>query len=215
MREHHAPHHEFQYASAAHQASTERAGMWLFLASEMLFFGGLFLVFVFCRHQNPAGFDVAARHTTLWIGAVNTVLLLTSSAVFSLAPALAAQDRAARIPLVCGVTAALGVSFLVLKGLEWNSDFTDHLWPGAGFALAAQTGAALFFAFYFVATFLHGAHMLIGLGLLAWLARKARTGGLADGWSVPADLVGLYWSFVDMVWLVLFPLLYLLGRTSA
>jgi cytochrome c oxidase subunit 3 len=210
-----APHRQFQFESPGHQAGTAIAGMWLFLATEMLFFGGLFLVFVFCRHQNPAGFDLAGQHTKLWIGALNTALLVTSSAVFSVAPVLAEQGRARRVPLVCAATAVLGLAFLALKGLEWRDDFAEHLWPGAGFALAGHAGAALFFCCYFVATGLHAVHMLAGLFLLAWLAWRARAGALDGGWAPPAEVVGLYWSFVDLVWLVLFPLLYLLGRAGA
>ena len=210
-----APHHEFQYANPGHQAGTAVAGMWLFLATEMLFFGGLFLVFIFCRHQNPAGFDLAGQHTRLWIGALNTVVLVTSSAVFSLAPTLAEQGRARLVPRVCAVAAGLGVVFLALKGYEYYTDFDEGLWPGTGFALAGHTGAALFFSFYFMATGLHAVHMVIGLGLLTWLALRARRGALDNGWSPPVEVVALYWSFVDMVWLVLFPLIYLLGRAAA
>ncbi|CAH2600594.1 Cytochrome c oxidase polypeptide III [Rhodovastum atsumiense] len=217
MPERLGPHHQFQFESPAHQADTAIAGMWLFLATEALFFGGLFLAFIFCRHQHPAGFDLAARHTKLWIGAVNTALLLTSSAVMAAAPVLAGHGRGRQVRWICAVTAAFGIAFLALKGVEWKGDFDEHLWPGPDFALAREAGggAALFFAFYFVATGLHGLHMLIGLGLLTWLGLRARAGALDGGHAVPAEVVGLYWSFVDMIWVVLFPLIYLLGRVGA
>jgi cytochrome c oxidase subunit 3 len=182
----------------------------------VLFFGGLFLTFLVCRHQHPHGFALAGRNTDLGIGAVNTVLLVTSSAAYSAGLLLIERGHRRGLLIGLAVTAALGVAFLALKGLEWRDDFHRHLFPGAGFGLTGTDagGAQLFFAFYFIATGLHGVHMLIGLGLLAWLARRARAGAFDRGWHTPVEVVGLYWSFVDMIWLILFPLIYLLGRAG-
>jgi cytochrome c oxidase subunit III len=211
-----APHHSFQYATPDQQADTAVAGMWLFLATEMLFFGGLFLAFLFCRYNHASGFARAAQETNLSIGAVNTALLLTSSFVFSLGQVFAETKPPRRVWWTCILTAALGVAFLVLKGIEWNEDFHKNLFPGPGFGLTGPDsgGAQLFYTFYFVATGLHGIHMLAGLGLVAWLALRVRHGELDDGWTTPVEVTGLYWSFVDMIWVVLFPPIYLLGRLS-
>jgi cytochrome c oxidase subunit 3 len=209
------PHH-FQYASARQQADTAVAGMWLFLATEVLFFGALILAWIFCRHWEMAGFDAGGARTNLTIGTINTVVLVSSSAVFAagLAGIEAGDGRLLRRCLA--LTAALGVLFLLLKGYEWYDDFAQHLFPGAGFAIQgdASGGAQLFFSFYFVATVLHSVHMLIGIGLVCWLLLRARVGAFRPGYTVPVEVVGLYWSFVDVVWMTLYPLIYLVGRGS-
>ena len=207
---------ELQYASPQHQAGAALAGMWLFLATEVLFFGGLFFAYLFCRHQHPAGFALGVRNTELVTGTVNTVLLLSSSAVYAAGLLAAEAGRRRALLLALAVTAALGIAFLALKGHEWLDDFHRHLFPGRGFGLHGPHagGAALFFCFYFVATGLHALHMLGGLGLVGSIAWRARRGAFDRGWTTPVEVVGLYWSFVDCVWLVLFPLIYLIGRAT-
>ena len=212
------PRQTLQYGSARHQADTAVVGMWLFLASEVLFFGGLFLAFFWLHHMHPAGYALAARHANLLIGAVNTALLVSSSMVFTLGLVAHEDRRTGRLVLACAVTALLGLAFLGLKGVEWWQDFDEGLWPGRGFALEGEDaqGARLFFCLYFVATGVHALHMLVGVALVGRLGLRARRGVLGpDGgaWIAPAEVVGLYWSFVDMVWVVLFPILYVLGRT--
>jgi len=210
-------HHEFQYPSAKYQAETAVSGMWLFLATEVLFFGALFLGWMFARHWNLDGFDAGAQRTQLAIGTINTVILLTSSLTYSAGLAFIAAGNTRRLVQCLAATWLLGLAFLILKfGLEWGKDFEDHLWPGANFAIAGPLGrgAQLFFGFYFIATAVHGLHMLIGLGLVGWIMLLARRGRLSAGYHTPVEVVGLYWSFVDMVWIVLYPLIYLIGRTS-
>lgn len=206
----------FQYSSAQHQAQTAVAGMWLFLASEMLFFGALFLSWIFCRHWNQAGFDVGARQTELFLGTINTVLLVTSSAVYTAGVTFMEAGNTRRLVQCCALTALLGVAFMVVKfGIEWHQDFTKHLFPGATFAIQgpARAGAQMFFVFYFLSTALHGLHMLVGIGLVGWVFWRARHGEFSVEYSTPVTVVGLYWSFVDMVWIVLYPLIYLVGRS--
>jgi cytochrome c oxidase subunit III len=207
-------HRTLQYSSWRHQADAALAGMWLFLGTEVLFFGTLFLTFLVCRHQHPAGFALAARQTDLASGIVNTVLLVSSGAVYAAGLLMIERRRRRGLLLALAVTAALASAFLVVKGFEWRADFARHLFPGASFGLQGDGSAQIFYAFYFVATGVHGLHMLAGLGLLAWLARRARRGAFDRGWTTPVEVVGLYWSFVDMVWLILFPLIYLLGRAG-
>jgi cytochrome c oxidase subunit III len=205
----------FQYGSGRHQAQTAISGMWLFLASEMLFFGVLFLSWIFCRHWNQAGFDVGARQTELVFGTLNTVILVTSSVAYTAGTTFMEAGNTRRLIQCCVLTWLLGLAFLILKfGLEWHDDFAKHLFPGDEFAIqgAARAGAQLFFVFSFVAPALHGLHMLVGLGLVGWIIWRARRGEFSREYSTPVAVVGLYWSFVDMVWLVLYPLIYLVGR---
>ena len=208
-----AEHIEFQYADMEHQADTALSGMWLFLSTELLFFGGLFLLYAVYRIQNPAAFAEASRHAELGIGTLNTVLLLTSSAVFAYGLGCAQSGRNRALFWACIVTAAIGLCFLGLKGQEWMDDFHHHLFPGPDFAIVGQNagGAKLFWCFYFIATGLHGIHMIIGVGLVCWVARNARAELYSPEYHTPVEVVGLYWSFVDMIWLVLYPTIYLAG----
>ena len=208
-----ARHIEFQYAGIAHQTETALSGMWLFLTTELLFFGGLFFLYMLLRAKQPHAVGVASQHAELVLGTVNTVLLLTSSAVFAwgLSCIRAGRNRALFVASV--VTALLGTAFLVLKLYEWRADFDDHLFPGVHFAITGPdgNGAQLFWSFYFVATGLHLLHMVVGVGLVSWIALGARRARYSPGYHTPVEVVGLYWSFVDMVWLCLYPMIYLAG----
>jgi len=208
--------HEFQYADASHQANTAIAGMWLFLATEVLLFGGLILCWIYSRHWNPVGFDAGARQTALWIGTLNTALLITSSFLYALGVAFMRVGNARALIHCLVLTLMLALAFLVLKfGLEYRDDFARHLFPTATrFALtgAEAAGGRLFFIFYFLGTGLHGIHMLVGMGLLVWIIRRARRGEFSPQYYTAVEVVGLYWSFVDLVWLTLYPLIYLVGR---
>jgi cytochrome c oxidase subunit III len=214
MSEEVAPHTHFQYADAGHQADSALCGMWLFLASEILFFGGLILVWMFCRHWQQAGFDAGARETVLWIGTVNLVLLITSSFVYSTGLAFVEAGDTRRLVQCCVVTMGIGTLFLLLKLYEWHVDLSENLFPAGAFKItgADAGGARMFWSFYFVATALHAVHMIVGIGLVGWVALQARRGRFADGWFTPVEVVGLYWSFVDIVWIVLYPIIYLVGR---
>lgn len=217
MSEEVAPHVHFQYADAGHQAETAVIGMWLFLATEVLFFGGLVLAWLFCRHWQQAGFDAGSHETVLAIGTTNLVLLLTSSLVYSSGLVFIEQDRPRRLVQCCLVTIGLGVLFLVLKIFEWYIDIKEHLFPSAvDFKItgAEEGGARLFWSFYFVATSLHAVHMIIGIAAVSWVAMQARAHRFNAAWYTPVEVVGLYWSFVDIVWIVLYPLIYLIGRNT-
>jgi cytochrome c oxidase subunit III len=207
---------DFQYASPEHQADTAVAGMWLFLATEVLFFGGLILCWIYSRHWNPLGFDAGARQTELWLGTLNTAILITSSLAYTIGLAFIRAGDTHRLIQCCAVTLALGLAFLALKfGLEWRDDFAHHLFPAdPQFKLVGvySGGARLFFIFYFISTGLHGLHMVIGVGLLLWIMRRARRGEFTPQYHTPVEVVGLYWSFVDIVWITLYPLIYLIGR---
>ncbi len=189
-----------------------KLGMWVFLASEILFFGGLFVAYLYGRTHWPQGFALASRRTDVVLGTVNTAVLLTSSALVALAVAGDAHPRARRFGArLLAATAALGVLFLALKGVEWHAEWREHLVPGPRFALAATPGAEEFFALYFVMTGLHGVHMIVGIALLAAFAR-GRAAQRAWAGAGNVEVVALYWHFVDVVWIFLYPLLYLVER---
>ncbi|MBO0732883.1 MAG: cytochrome c oxidase subunit 3 [Methylocapsa sp.] len=209
--------HEFQYASASHQADTAVAGMWLFLATEVVFFGALFLSWIFARHFNQAGFDAGAERSELEIGTINTVILITGSLVYSLGVVLIEKGKT-RAFIMCAAAAwLLGLAFMILKfAIEWRHDLDRHMFPGADFGITGDLagGAKLFWSFYFFGTFVHGVHLAVGLGLVAWVILRVWQGAFSAAYLAPVLVVGLYWTFVDIVWLILYPLIYLIGRAT-
>ncbi|HEX4153849.1 MAG TPA: cytochrome c oxidase subunit 3 [Steroidobacteraceae bacterium] len=206
--------HGFQYAGPSHQAETAVAGMWLFLATEVLLFGGLILSWIYARHFNPLGFAAGARETELRVGTLNTAILISSSFTYALGLSFLRAGNSRRLLHCLALTLLLGAAFLALKfGLEWHDDFRNHLFPtDARFKIvgAENGGARLFFSFYFIGTALHGLHMTVGVALVIWIILRARRGEFSARYHTPVHLVGLYWSFVDIVWLALYPLIYLI-----
>ncbi len=176
-------------------------------------FGPLVLAWICCRHADPSAFDAGAKETDLFIGTLNTALLLSSSLAYSLG--VASLEAGSRRGLIAFAIVAwlLGAAFLILKfGVEWPLDFEKGLFPGDSFALSPphRNGAQLFFVFYFFSTAIHGLHVIMGLGLVFWVVLRARDFTASRHTAVL--VVGLYWSFVDMVWIILYPLIYLIGR---
>ncbi|MEX0718188.1 MAG: cytochrome c oxidase subunit 3 family protein [Planctomycetaceae bacterium] len=206
-----------QFDDAEQQFDAARLGMWLFLATEVLFFGGLFTGYAIYRAMYPAAFHLASTRLDVVWGTVNTAVLLVSSLTMALAVhAAQSNDRRG-----CGrflvATMLLGAAFLGVKAYEYVHKFHEHLLPGPAFdagELAARVPSGqveLFFSFYFAMTGMHAVHMLIGLGLLSWLWLHARRGRFSSEYHTPVEMTGLYWHFVDIVWVFLFPLLYLIG----
>ncbi len=188
-----------------------KLGMWVFLASEVLFFGGLFLAYLYGRTHWPQGWMEASRRTDVVLGTLNTAVLLTSSAVVALAVACEEPPRHRRWTVrLLALTAALGLAFLVIKGVEWHAEWDEHLFPGPSFSLDVP-GAQAFFLLYFVMTGLHGMHMAFGIAALAILAR-GRSRERAWAGARQLEVAALYWHFVDIVWIFLYPLLYLVQR---
>jgi cytochrome c oxidase subunit 3 len=197
------------------QREAARIGMWVFLTTELMLFGALFVVYFYDYQRSPDAFASAGGRTDLWLGAGNTAVLLLSSLTMALAVLAAKQglDRAVFRRLF--LTMVLGAAFLALKGLEYSHHIHEHLLPGASFVYspsALARPAELFFYLYFVMTGLHALHMLVGLGWLGVLAFKARVGDGGPDLSTPVEVAGLYWHFIDVVWIFLFPLFYLVGR---
>lgn len=206
-----AEHVEFQYAGISHQTETAIAGMWLFLATEALFFGSLFFLYVVYRATQADAIAEASRHAELGIGTINTVILLSSSATYVYGLGRIQAGRSRELFWACVVTACLGLAFLLLKAYEWKLDFDEHLFPGPNFAITGPYAgsAQLFWSFYFIATGLHGLHMIGGIIMVSWIASAARKNHYDSVYHTPVEIVGLYWSFVDMVWLLLYPAIYL------
>jgi cytochrome c oxidase subunit 3 len=186
-------------------------GMWVFIASELLFFGGLIAAYVYARLHAGPGFVSASRHTRVVLGTINTAVLLTSSALIALAVACAHNQRHRRwTARLLWATAALGCVFIAIKGYEYSQEISEGLFPGLGFALH-EPGAQLFFMLYFTMTGLHAVHMLCGIVTVMLFARAT---GARKAWARPdrVEAVALYWHFVDMVWIFLYPFLYLVER---
>lgn len=211
------PHLEFHYTSLEHQSETAIAGMWLFLATEVLFFGAAFLVYFVQRHYHPEGFREASAHAEFTVGTINTLLLVTGSLSYTWGLSRAQRGDNRRLLHACVVTALIGIAFMGLKLYEWSKDFDEHLFPGPTFALqgADSGGAQLFYSFYFVMTGLHGVHLTIGIAAVLWIAWHARRNVYSPQYHTPVEVVGLYWSFVDIVWLILYPSIYLVSRGTA
>jgi|SRR3954469_9096961 cytochrome c oxidase subunit III len=204
-----------QFSSVRHRDETAELGMWVFIATEILLFGGLLLGYFVYRHAYPEAFAEASRHTDILIGTANTAILLTSSFLVACAlDALRANARGICIALLAGAI-LLGAAFLGLKGVEYADEYREHLIPGIDFAFGGSlaNGVQLFFIFYFIATALHALHMLIGIGVLGTLVlllhKSSNTRHRAALHSA-----ALYWHFVDVVWIFLFALIYLPGRSG-
>jgi cytochrome c oxidase subunit 3 len=201
------------FADIGRQHVAVSFGMWVFLVSEILLFSGLFAGYSVYRSLYREGFLAAGHETDLVYGTINTAVLMTSSLTMAVAgrAARAGAGRMAWRLLIA--TMALGLLFLVLKGFEYREDIAKHLMPGAGFALA-QPGAQLFFSFYWVMTGVHATHVTCGLIAVGRLAVTSRRNLPWLAGSASEDATALYWHLVDVIWIVLYPLLYLAGRTG-
>ena len=203
--------HQFDDASQQHESSV--LGMWVFLATEIMFFGGLFAGYTVYRVMHPAAFEAASRHLDVVLGALNTGVLLTSSLTMALAVRCAQVGKRRGIVALLAVTMVLGVAFLGIKGLEYYQKYTDHLVPGASFSFPGPDSreAEMFFYLYFAMTGLHAIHMIAGIGVVSVIAIQAARGRFTPTYYTPLEVTGLYWHFVDIIWIFLFPLLYLIG----
>jgi len=206
-----------QFDTAAQQKDASTLGMWIFLITEIMFFGGMFLAYIVYRGAYPGIFAIASTSLNVYIGAANTVVLLCSSWTMVLAVRAAQLGRKNAIVLFLILTLILGTVFLGVKAYEWNEKFVEHHVPGPAFqfegvAAELQGRAQLFFSLYFAMTGLHALHMVIGVGVLSVLIWKTRKGVYSAAYMTPIDVGGLYWHFVDIIWIFLFPLLYLIDR---
>jgi cytochrome c oxidase subunit 3 len=210
------------FADLEQQRSAHTLGIWLFLASEVLFFGGLFTAYTMMRYSHPAGFVQGSQRLDQYLGGTNTAVLLTSSLTMALAVWSAQRADRRLLQLFLGLTLALGATFLVIKFYEWSLEYHEGLLPGRWFAPTeegegtsdlphpALKGMQLFFVFYFTITGLHALHMIVGIGVLSVQLTLASRGSFGTADYTPIEVAGLYWHFVDIVWIFVFPLLYLL-----
>jgi cytochrome c oxidase subunit III len=185
-------------------------GMWFFLFTELLFFGGLFLLYSIFRYRFPADFHRGAAEEKLVLGSVNTAVLLTSSLFMARAVAAVRRGKTRSSIALQGATIALGAVFLVIKGIEWGTKIAAGIYPNGGRLLAMPDGEILFFGLYYTMTGLHALHVIIGMGLIAFMIRDTRLGRIDRDHFARLENTGLFWHFVDIVWIYLFPLFYLI-----
>ena len=207
-----------QFDTEAQQKDASTLGMWLFLVTEIMFFGGMFAVYTIYRSWYPDVFAIASSSLNEIIGALNTGVLLLSSFTMVMAVRAGQLGQRKAIVIFLILTLLFGGFFLGVKAYEWNQKFEEHHIPGqAAFHLDGvlpgdQGHAQLFFSIYFAMTGLHALHMVIGVGILLILIVQARKGRFSASYYTPVDVAGLYWHFVDIIWIFLFPLLYLIDR---
>jgi cytochrome c oxidase subunit 3 len=204
------------YRVPAQQKEAATLGMWAFLGTEIMLFGGLIFTYVVYRYLYPVGFTEASRHTHWIIGTANTAILLTSSLTMALGVRAAQKGSRTALLIFLGLTILFGLTFLGLKGLEYTLEYQEHLVPGFGFSVHSPHARAieLFFVLYFMLTGLHSVHMLIGVVVVSALAYAAWNRKFTPEYHTPVELVGLYWHFVDIVWVFLYPIIYLVGRAG-
>lgn len=221
---HRLAHH---FRDLTQQQSASGLGMWVFIAQEVMFFGGLFLAYTIYRSQYADAFVIASHHLNVPLGAFNTAVLIFSSLTMALAVHAAALGQRQRIVLFLLLTVALGGVFLGVKVVEYgaklNPCFTAPpyqgcLAPGARFdghalELAGDRArqAQIYYSLYFAMTGLHALHMIVGIPIILWIAWRALRGDFNAEYNAPVEIVGLYWHFVDIIWIFLFPLLYLIA----
>jgi cytochrome c oxidase subunit 3 len=210
------------FVSMEQQKEAGMVGMWIFLLTEVMFFGGLFLAYTVYRTTYPQGFLYGSHLLNVPLGGTNTVVLIVSS--LTMAMAVYSSQKGDRKKLVgfLTITLILGLVFLVIKYFEYSSKIHDHLFPAASLYNPASSGphgvpddlrqpVQVFLWIYFLMTGLHALHMIVGAGILITLILLARKGKFTRAYNSPVEISGLYWHFVDIVWIFLFPLLYLTG----
>jgi len=214
MSEHGSAAVAHQFDDAVQQREAATLGMWVFLVTEIMMFGGLFATYVLYRSNDPDAFAAASHHLDTTLGAINTLVLLSSSLTMALA--VRSAQLGSRGGSVFGMlcTMLLGAVFLGIKAYEYAHKFHEGLVPGPHFVFHGHESrsAELFFSLYFAMTGLHAIHMIIGMGVLGTLTTLAVRRTYSAAYHTPIEIGGLYWHFVDIVWIYLFPLLYLLGR---
>jgi cytochrome c oxidase subunit 3 len=212
----HHPKLQHHFDDMAQQAEASTLGMWVFLVTEIMFFGGLFMAYLVYRAASPEAFQEASAHLSIRLGAFNTAVLIVSSLTMAFAVRAAQTSAPARTQVLwILLTMLFGATFLGVKVVEYAEKFRDHIVPGPYFDASQwqnPVGVEMFYSIYFCMTGLHAIHMIIGLGIMTWLAIMAHKRQFNAEYYTPVEVAGLYWHFVDIVWIFLFPLLYLIGR---
>jgi cytochrome c oxidase subunit 3 len=216
--EHHPSHLEHHFVSSEQQFDSAKMGMWLFLITEILLFSGMFVAYTVYRAWHPEVFAMASATLNWKLGGINTLVLLASSLTVALSIHYAQKENRKMLVTNLLVTLALAGVFLVIKYFEYTAKFEHGVFPGEAFAphghhyehMAGMPYAAQFFSIYFVMTGIHGVHVVIGMIVIGWMAMRAMRGHFSAEWYTPVELTGLYWHLVDIIWIFLFPLLYLI-----
>jgi cytochrome c oxidase subunit 3 len=208
----HAPFQQHHFETAEQQADASKIGMWLFLVTEVLLFGGLFVGFAIMQSMHPEAFLAGHHHLDRALGFLNTLVLLSSSFTMVMAVDSARRDKRKALMAFLLLTILFAAVFLGIKYIEYSHKFHEGLLPGKYYHHAGDTvpGQFMFFSFYFMMTGLHGIHIVLGMIVIAWLCFRARRGDFSHAYYTPVDMVGLYWHLVDIIWIYLFPLLYLI-----
>jgi cytochrome c oxidase subunit III len=209
----HVPFLQHHFSEMNQQAEASKIGMWLFLVTEILLFGGLFVGYGIMHMRHPEAFREAHHHLDRVMGALNTVVLLISSFTMVMAVWAASMSKKKLLIWMLVLTLICAGIFLVVKYFEYSHKFHDGLLPGKFYTHQGDTvpGQFLFFSFYFMMTGLHGLHVLLGMVAITWVLIRAIKGHFSSAYYGPVDLVGLYWHLVDMIWIYVFPLMYLLS----
>jgi cytochrome c oxidase subunit 3 len=213
----HRSHHPalaHHFDSLAQQTEATTLGMWVFLVTEVLFFGGLFATYMIYRSWYPDAFAASSHELDVTLGTINTIVLITSSLTMALAVHAAQLGQRQLLMTFLILTMILGGVFLGIKSVEYYHKFAEHHVPGPDFQFEKEyfRHAQIFFSLYFVMTGLHAIHMVIGIGIMLVMLWWSWNGTITAEYSSPIEISGLYWHFVDIVWIFLFPLLYLIGR---
>jgi cytochrome c oxidase subunit 3 len=204
------------FDDSAQQFESSTLGMWVFLVTEVMFFGGMFGGYTVYRNMYRDAFASTSQYMNVAIGAINTGVLIFSSFTMVLAVRSAQLGQKKALIVFLVLTLILGCVFLSLKYVEYHEKWVDHHVPGPGFRYADSRyvhQAQILFFLYFAMTGMHALHMIVGAGLLATLIVMAARNRFSAAWYTPVEMIGLYWHFVDIVWIFLFPLLYLIGHT--
>lgn len=210
---HSNPHLAHHFDSMETQNHASRLGMWLFLGTEVLLFAGLFLGYSVYRHFYPHTFREASRHLNLVMGTINTIVLISSSFTVAMAYYSVKKGRNKAAAALLAFTILCALTFLCIKAFEYHHKFEEGALPGKWFhfqEMEGMPGANMFFTVYFLSTGLHAFHVIVGMAILIWVLRRLLRGDFNPTYYIPVELGGLYWHLVDLVWIFLFPLLYLI-----
>lgn len=216
---------QHHFADMEQQKNTSTLGMWLFLGTEIMFFGGMFAAYLIYRRWYYNEFALGSRSISIWLGTINTIVLICSSLTVALGVRAAQMGKRKLLVTLLLITMVFGVVFLGIKGVEWYQKYEEHHVPGSSFNASDivsvgqkygihinQAHSQIYFSLYFALTGLHALHMVVGLGIFTVLTYFAWKGKYTPEYHTPIEIGGLYWHFVDIVWIYLFPLLYLIDR---
>lgn len=214
---------EVQFDDLQQQHESSMIGMWLFLSTEVLFFGGLIVAYAVYRATSVREFDLASGHMAVWLGFWNTIILLTSSLTMALAVRSAQLREHRWLVIYLIATMVFGAGFLGVKAVEYSTEFHEHLVPGYNFRVHEHDAKAfeteplnagryqMFFVLYFFMTGLHAIHLIVGIGLVGLMAYLSHHRWFSGGGATQIEVTGLYWHFIDIVWVFLYPMLYLIN----